>query len=98
MSLELKSSDDTPIEIVVCYGTSCFARGNGESLDLLNKLAQRPDSKITLRMTGRLCQEQCADGPNLIIGGKLYHSVTHARLGELLQELGATPEVENGTA
>lgn len=98
MPSDQASSDAAPVEIVVCYGTSCFARGNAENLDLLNKLAQRPGSNLRLRMTGKLCQEQCADGPNLMIGGKLHHGVTTSRLSELLQPLDATIEVDNGTA
>jgi NADH:ubiquinone oxidoreductase subunit E len=91
-------SDHHSVEIVACYGTSCFARGNAENLDLLNAYAQQPGSNVAVRLTGRLCQGECMDGPNLMIGGKLHHGVTAARLRELLQQLGAPLGVDHGTA
>ncbi len=91
------SSDNDPVEIVVCYGTSCFARGNAENLDLLNAFALRPGSNASIRMIGRLCQGQCMDGPNLMINGKLHHSVTAARLRELLQQLDDRGGVDHGS-
>jgi len=91
-------SDNHSVEIVVCYGTSCFARGNAENLDLINAYAQRPGSNASVRLTGRLCQGECMDGPNLMIGGKLHHGVTAARLRELLQQLGTPLGVDHGTA
>jgi NADH:ubiquinone oxidoreductase subunit E len=91
-------SANDPVEIVVCYGTSCFARGNAENLELLNAYLQRPESNVAIRLTGKLCQSQCMDGPNLMIGGQLHHEVTAERLRELLQQLGATSEVDHGTA
>ncbi len=91
-------SEKDPVEIVVCYGTSCFARGNAKNLELLNAIAQRPESNLSVRLKGRLCQEQCMGGPNLMISGKLHHGVTTSRLHELLQELGEQRGVEHGTA
>jgi NADH:ubiquinone oxidoreductase subunit E len=37
-------------------------------------------------------------GPNLSIGGDLYHSVTAAKLRELLQQLGSPLGEDHGTA
>ncbi len=90
-------SDNEGVEIVVCYGTSCFARGNAENLELLNRYAQS-GSNASVRLTGKLCQGECMDGPNLMIGGELHHGVTADRLRELLQHLGGSPGAEHGTA
>jgi NADH:ubiquinone oxidoreductase subunit E len=91
-------SDNEAVEIVVCYGTSCFARGNAENLDLLNNYAQLPGSNASVRLTGKLCQSECMDGPNLMICGKLYHGVTTERLHQLLQQVDAQLEAGHGTA
>jgi NADH:ubiquinone oxidoreductase subunit E len=91
-------SDSGAVEIVVCYGTSCFARGNSENLDLLNAYVQRPGINASVRLTGKLCQGECMDGPNLSICGKLYHGVTAERLRDLLQQLGSPLGVDHGTA
>jgi NADH:ubiquinone oxidoreductase subunit E len=54
--------------------------------------------KAAVRLTGRLCQDQCKQGPNLSIGGELYHGVTAARLRELLQQPGTLLRGDHGTA
>jgi NADH:ubiquinone oxidoreductase subunit E len=91
-------SENDLVEIVVCYGTSCFARGNSENLDLINAYVQRAGANASVRLTGKLCQGQCMDGPNVSICGKLYHGVTAARLRELLQQIDRPTGVDHGVA
>ncbi len=90
--------DDNSVEIVVCLGSSCFARGNSENLAILQKYVQIPGSSISVRLTGKLCQDQCKDGPNLMIGRDIYHNVTPAKLRELLQHVGQATRGDHGTA
>ena len=85
------------VEIVVCLGSSCFARGNSENLAILNQHMQNHGLNAVIRLTGKLCQDQCKLGPNLAIGGELYHNVTAARLRELLQQLQASSGENHGT-
>jgi len=92
------ASDDGSIEIVVCLGSSCFARGNSENLALIHEHIQRHGLNATVHLTGRLCQDECKQGPNLAIGGELHHGVTAARLRELLQQPGAALREEHGTS
>lgn len=91
-------SENDPIEIVVCYGTSCFARGNSENLAIVKNYVQSHLANASVRLSGKLCQNQCADGPNMVIGGELHHGVTSAKLLELLQGLSGTLGEQNGTA
>jgi NADH:ubiquinone oxidoreductase subunit E len=91
-------TDNDPFEIVVCYGTACFARGNSENLAILKNYVQSPGSNATLRLTGRLCQGQCMEGPNVKIRGKLLHGVTAANLRELLQPKGMQLGADHGAA
>jgi NADH:ubiquinone oxidoreductase subunit E len=67
------SPDEGPVEIVVCLGSSCFARGNSENLALINSHVQSHGLKAMVRMTGKLCQDECMQGPNLSIDGEVYH-------------------------
>lgn len=90
-------SDPQPAEIVVCYGTSCFARGNSENLAIVNEYLQSHGDRASLRLSGKLCQNQCAEGPNIVIGGTLHHGVTPARLRQLLQSLDESPVNGHGT-
>lgn len=80
------SSDDGALEIVICLGSSCFARGNSENLETLNQYVQAQGIKARICLTGRLCQDQCKEGPNLSIAGQIHHGVTPERLRTLLRE------------
>jgi NADH:ubiquinone oxidoreductase subunit E len=91
-------TDDGVVEIVVCLGSSCFARGNSENLAIINQHVKRQGLSASIRLTGKLCQDQCKQGPNLSIGGEIHHGVTAARLRELLQQLGSPQGGDHGTA
>jgi NADH:ubiquinone oxidoreductase subunit E len=90
--------DHDPVEIAICLGSSCFARGNAENLNILEEYVQRHGSGVSVRLTGQLCQDQCQDGPNLTIGGKFHHNVTAARLRELLRQLSCSSQDKHGTS
>ena len=90
--------DDEVVEIVICLGSSCFARGNSENLAIINQHVQNHGLNASVSLTGKLCQDQCKEGPNLSIGGELYHGVTAARLRELLQQPGSPIRGDHGTA
>lgn len=92
------ASEDNVREIMVCLGSSCFARGNSENLAIINEYVESHGLKDSVRLSGRLCQDQCKEGPNLMIDGVLHHNVTAARLRELLQQLDEPSRGEHGTA
>lgn len=92
------SADSGSVEIVVCLGSSCFARGNSENLAIINQHVQSYGLNASVRLTGKLCQDQCKLGPNLTIGGEAHHNVTTDRLRELLQQLQGPLEANHGTA
>jgi NADH:ubiquinone oxidoreductase subunit E len=86
------------VEIVVCLGSSCFARGNSENLAIMNQYVKTHGLNASIKLTGKLCQDQCKQGPNLSIGGEFYHGVTAAKLRVLLQQLDSPLEEDHGTA
>lgn len=92
------TSNEKIVEIVVCLGSSCFARGNADNLTMLNQHVLNNGLKATVRLTGRLCQDECKQGPNLMIDGVLHHGVSMARLRELLQEPNSPLRSDHGTA
>jgi NADH:ubiquinone oxidoreductase subunit E len=77
--------DDGMLEIEVCMGSSCFARGNFENLEIINAYLHDRNLNASVRLTGRLCHDLCKQGPNLSIGGVLHHGVTAEKLRELLE-------------
>jgi NADH:ubiquinone oxidoreductase subunit E len=80
-------SDDELRELVVCLGSSCFARGNAQHLAAIEAYLQNRGLADAVRVTGRLCQDECKQGPNLTSCGKHHHEVTAAKLREILQQL-----------
>ena len=89
--------ENSGLEIEVCLGSSCFARGNSENLAIINAFIQSRGLKATVRLTGRLCQDQCKQGPNLTIGGDSHHGITADKLRELLEPLCSPLGRDHGT-
>jgi NADH:ubiquinone oxidoreductase subunit E len=75
--------DEEPIEIVVCMGSSCFARGNADNLEALRRRMSAQTGRA-LRLKGSLCQDQCRKSPNIKIAGKMHHGVKAETLDESL--------------
>jgi NADH:ubiquinone oxidoreductase subunit E len=88
--------DEDTVEIVICLGSSCFARGNSKNLAIIDSYVQSHGLNAAVRLTGRLCQDECMQGPNLSIGGQICHGVTTARLHELLQQLDKPSRGDHG--
>jgi len=80
-----------PIEIVICLGSSCLARGNAQNLALIEEFVKNHGSKASVRFSGKLCQDACRLGPNLAVAGEEYHEVTAAKLKEILERLANKP-------
>ena len=78
--------DVEPVEIVICLGSSCFARGNSENLAIIEEFVQKHGLQAAVRLSGKLCQDECKLGPNLTIAGENYHEITAAKLRQVLQQ------------
>jgi NADH:ubiquinone oxidoreductase subunit E len=74
--------------IVICLGSSCFARGNCDHLATIKEYLEKRSLAASVRLSGLLCQDQCTVGPNMTIGTEQHHEVTSDRLAELLKRLG----------
>jgi NADH:ubiquinone oxidoreductase subunit E len=85
------SADAKPIEIVICLGSSCFARGNPENLAIVEEFVQKHRLNATIRISGKLCQDECKLGPNVTVAGETHHEVTAAKMRQVLQQLGVRP-------
>lgn len=81
------NADNKTIEVTICLGSSCFARGNSENLAILKSFESAHQGKIRLQLTGSLCQDRCKLGPNLTVDGQSYSGLGADQLRELLQKL-----------
>ena len=82
------ASASEPVEIVVCLGSSCYARGNALNLASIETYLKNHGLTNRALVTGCLCQDQCKQGPNLKVGGEDQHEVTLAKMRELLHGIG----------
>ena len=65
---------NTPIEVVVCVGSSCHIKGSRLLIKQLSKLIDeyKLENKVTLK--GSFCLEHCAEGFNWKIGDTFFSS------------------------
>lgn len=80
-------ADQVETEMVICLGSSCFARGNAENLSALESYLQGQKLSDCTKIRGCLCQDECKLGPNLTINGTRHHEVNAAQLREILRQL-----------
>ena len=83
------------IEIEICLGSSCFARGNFENLAVLRDF-ERAAGRDVVSLTGCRCREQCRNSPNLKIDGKTMQGLKVDQLRALLKTLDARSTAAHG--
>ncbi len=78
---------DVKHEIIICLGSSCFARGNRDSLKFIEKYIK--DNKLSDRVDfrGKLCSGNCGKGPVLFVDREMIEEVNVFQLQELLDNL-----------
>ncbi|MBD3315911.1 MAG: (2Fe-2S) ferredoxin domain-containing protein [Chitinivibrionales bacterium] len=71
-------------EIIICMGSSCYSRGNNNTLAIIqNYLAQKGLSD-TVMLKGALCRGACKNGPNISVNGKQYSEVAPDTIPDIL--------------
>lgn len=75
------------INITVCLGSACFARGNEDHLEYIEDYIERYNMDAKIEIAGSRCEGKCADGPNIIINGKVYNNITAVKLKEILDNI-----------
>lgn len=74
-------------EIKICMGSSCFARGNDQNLELIENYIKENDLDATIELVGSRCEGKCAFGPNIIINNKEYKEITKEQVQSILKGL-----------
>ena len=75
------------INITVCMGSSCFARGNQQNLTFIEDFISKNNLDADIDLVGARCENKCASGPNIVINGVEYNNVTEETLAKVLSEL-----------
>lgn len=74
-------------EIIICMGSSCFARGNHKYLRLIERFLADHSLADSVALKGSRCEDHCSTSPHIRIDGVLYDDLTETRLMELLLPL-----------
>jgi NADH:ubiquinone oxidoreductase subunit E len=77
--------DKKPIDVVICLGSSCFARGNAENLRDLKTYLEHYNIAANFRTRGKLCSKKCTSGPAIAIDGVEYEHVESGTAVTLLE-------------
>ncbi len=75
------------VEIKVCMGSACFARGNAENIEFIENYVKENGLAAKIELVGSRCEGYCADGPNIFIDGKQYTNVDKDKLKSLMEGL-----------
>lgn len=79
-------SSNQQLEIEICMGSSCFSRGNHQSLEIIQSFIQKHNLQADIQVKGCLCQNQCTSGPMIRINGDLYQKVEPVTVIDILEE------------
>lgn len=74
------------INLTICMGSSCFARGNNDNLELLEKYIEENNLQDKIELTGARCSNQCSDGPHIFINEKKYDNIDFEKIKQLISE------------
>lgn len=77
---------DKKTELVICLGSSCFARGNRKLVSMIQGfiLENRLEDKVNFK--GNHCFGKCSKGPVLKIGDKYYEHLDETNILEILRK------------
>jgi len=70
--------------IIICMGSSCFARGNRKNLEIVERFLAEHGLNVSVTLAGSRCENFCQEGPNISINGVMYHHVDTGALIDLL--------------
>lgn len=72
------------MNIEICMGSSCFARGNSKNLELIEHFAENHTHSLDIHLKGSCCINACTKGPTIKIDGESYHNVDRETLIDIL--------------
>lgn len=78
---------NSKIEIIVCMGSACFARGNALNLEFIEQYIKENNLQATVELAGSRCEGTCADGPNIIVNGIEHSKVSIEEIKSILEKI-----------
>lgn len=72
--------------IKLCHGSSCFARGNKSLVRAVQLFIQAHQLEDKVSFSGDHCFDNCSDGPNMRVNGKLVQNISPDNIKEILEK------------
>lgn len=73
------------MKVEICMGSSCYSRGNSETVVILEELINKESLHQKVELEGRLCMKVCSEGPTIIIDGEKYKGIHPHCVTDLLR-------------
>ncbi|MBE0637482.1 MAG: (2Fe-2S) ferredoxin domain-containing protein [Bacteroidales bacterium] len=73
------------LEVVICLGSSCFARGNKQMVQVVKKFMEDNNLMHKLKFRGKHCFGNCENGPSMMIGEKRHEHLNQQSVLEILE-------------
>ncbi len=73
-------------ELVICLGSSCFARGNNKTIKVIKKFLEDHGLEDKVFFHGGHCFGQCSEGPIVQVNGTVYKRVDEMNILDILTE------------
>lgn len=75
------------IEIVLCLGSACFARGNNFTRKVIEDYIRDNGLNGQVVFKGARCFDHCENGPVLKVNGVIYEHVHENSVTEILEKV-----------
>lgn len=75
---------DQRIDIQICLGSSCFARGNKRLVKVIEQYLNERNLRHLVYFHGAHCFSSCENGPLVKIDGREYHQLTEDKILAIL--------------
>lgn len=72
-------------QLVLCFGSSCFARGNKKMLSRIQFFLEKHRLTESVDFKGHHCLNECSKGPNIMINEQIIGSITEDNIEEILE-------------
>ncbi len=76
----------TKKEVVICLGSSCFARGNKQLVKIVNNYLLDHNLLNEVRFHGQRCFGQCSVGPSLKLDGAIKERLDEESIVAILDD------------
>jgi len=74
------------IEIIICLGSSCFARGNRKTVDAIQSYIHKHNLDEKVILSGGHCFGDCTKGPVIKINKIIYENVDSLNIFDILSK------------